>query len=222
LAEKKKVALRVSMKTRVVKINPNAVRREEIQEIARFLVEDGVIAYPTDTFYGLGANCFSQRGLRRIFEIKKRPGSKGLPVLVADPETAKGLAVELPPVFYALTSRFWPGPLTVVLKAGPHLPPKLVGPGRTIGVRLPAANWLRELIRVVGRPLVATSANLSGHGEIGSAEEVKRLCQGKVDLIVDGGRTTGVKPSTVVDLTGERPVLVREGVLGKKELGKFL
>jgi L-threonylcarbamoyladenylate synthase len=186
------------------------------------LAEEGVIVYPTETFYGLGANCLSRRALRRIFEIKKRPAEKGLPVLVPDLAMAKRLTAETPPAFEALTVRFWPGPLTVILKAAPALPAELVGPGRTIGVRLPAVGWLQELIRETGAPLVTTSANISGQGEIESPEQVRRVFEGKVDLILDGGRTPGAKPSTVIDLTGEKPVLVREGVVGKKELEEFL
>ena len=192
-----------------------------IRDIARVLAGNGVIVYPTDTFYGLGANCLSEKALHRIFEIKKRPGFKGLPVLVSDLEMAKGMTAGLPPVFYALASRFWPGPLTIVLKAASHLPAELVGPGRTIGIRLPAVPWLQALIRETGVALVTTSANISGEGEIDSAQEVIRVFKGKVDLIVDGGQTPGGKPSTVIDLTGEKPILIREGVLGKKELEKF-
>lgn len=209
------------MKTRILKINPNAVEPAMIRDIARVLAGNGVIVYPTDTFYGLGANCVSPNALQRIFEIKKRPGFKGLPVLVSDLEMARGMAAELPPIFHTLASRFWPGPLTLVLKGASHLPAELVGPGRTIGVRLPAIPWLHALIRETGVALVTTSANISGEGELDSAEEVNRVFKGKVDLIVDGGLTPGGKPSTVIDLTGEMPILIREGVLGKKELEKF-
>jgi len=209
------------MKTRVLKIKPEAVTPAKIRETARILAADGVIIYPAETFYGLGASCFSRPALQRIFEIKKRPGSKGLPVLVSDLEMAKGLAAEIPPAFQVLASRFWPGPLTVVLKAASHLPPELAGPGRTIGVRLPAVIWLQELIRVIGLPIVTTSANISGQGEIESAEEVISVFMGKVDLIVDGGKTPGGQPSTVVDLTGEKPVLIREGVIAKNVLGRY-
>lgn len=210
------------MKTRVLKINLAAVRPGTIREISRILAADGVIVYPTDTFYGLGANCFSGLALERIFKLKKRPRSKGLPVLVSDLEMAKTLAAEIPPAFYVLTSRFWPGPLTVVLKAASHLPSELVGPGRTVGIRLPAVAWLQEFIRVIGQPLVTTSANISGQAEIESAEEAIRLFKEKVELIIDGGRTPGGKPSTVLDLTAEKPVLVREGIISNKELARFI
>jgi L-threonylcarbamoyladenylate synthase len=208
------------MKTRVLKIDPSSVTSEAILEIARVLAVDSVIVYPTDTFYGLGANCTSRQALHRIFEIKKRPFSKGLPVLISDLEMARGLAAELPPAFHALASRFWPGPLTLVLKAASRLLPELVGPARTIGVRLPAISWLQAVIRETGVPLVTTSANISGQREIDSVEEVLLAFRGEVGLIVDGGRTAGGKPSTVIDLTGEKPILIRRGVLGKKDLEK--
>ncbi|MDH4272983.1 MAG: L-threonylcarbamoyladenylate synthase [Candidatus Aminicenantes bacterium] len=210
------------MKTRITKIETQSVMPKLLHDIVRVLDDDGVIAYPTETFYGLGGNCFSRKVLKKIFKIKNRPVSKGLPVLVSDLGMARILVSDLPPTFHDLAARFWPGPLTLVLSAAPHLPVELVGPKRTIGIRLPDVPWLLALIRETGVPLITTSANISGEGEIASPEEVIRLFQEKVDLIVDGGPTPGGKPSTVVDLTGEKPVLVRKGVIGHKELGKFV
>ena len=210
------------MNAHVIKIDAQSVSPENILEIVRVLHKDGIIIYPTDTFYGLGGKCFSQKVLRRIFEIKKRPSFKALPVLVADLEMAKGTAAELPPVFFSLAARFWPGPLTIVLKAASHLPVELVGPGRTVGIRLPGVSWLRSLVKKTGVPLITTSANISGEGEIALASDVIRLFRKKVELIVDGGPAPGSRPSTVVDLTGERPLLVREGTLSKKELERYL
>jgi L-threonylcarbamoyladenylate synthase len=210
------------MKARVLKIGSPSVERETILKIVRVLQDDGVIAYPTETFYGLGGNCFSKKVLKKIFKIKNRPISKGLPVLVSDLEMAGILVSESPPIFYDLAARFWPGPLTLVLSAAAHLPAELVGPKRTIGIRFPDVPWLLALIRETGAPLITTSANISGEGETASPEEVIRLFQEKVDLIVDGGPTPGGKPSTVVDLTGEKPILVRGGVIGIEELRKFV
>ncbi len=210
------------MNTRIIKIELQSVRRKILHGIVRVLQEDGVIVYPTDTFYGIGGNCYSKEALRKIFKLKKRPSSRGLPVLVSGLEMAKGMAAEIPPVFFALAARFWPGPLTLVLKAAPHLPRELIGPKKMIGIRLPDVPWLQALIRETGVPLIATSANISGEGEIASPEEVSHLFQEKVDLIVDGGPTPGGKPSTVIDLTGEKPVLVREGRIDNKELRKFV
>lgn len=209
------------MKTRIIKIDVQAVGPGTVRDIARLLRDEGVIVYPTDTFYGLGGNCLSPGVLKKIFEIKKRPAFKGLPVLVSDLETAKKIAAEFPPLSSALAARFWPGPLTMVFRAASHLPPGLVGPAGTIGIRWPAVSWLQGLIREAGFPLITTSANISGRAEIDSPEEAIRLFRDKVDLVVDGGPTPGGLPSTVVDLTGDRPVLVREGVIGRRELEAF-
>ncbi len=210
------------METRIIKIDTTSGEPEIIHDIVRVLRKNGVIVYPTDTFYGLGANCLSEKALQRVFEIKERPSSKGLPVLVSDLEMARGTAAELPPVFFPLAARFWPGPLTLVLKAASHLPQELIGPKRTIGIRLPDVPWLQALVRQTGIPLITTSANISGQGEIASPEKVIHLFQDKVDLIVDGGPAPGGLPSTVLDLTGEKPILVREGVIENKDLGQFL
>jgi L-threonylcarbamoyladenylate synthase len=209
------------MKTRIIRVDPAAIDAETICDIARVLGGDGVIVYPTDTFYGLGGNCFSRKVLQEIFEIKRRPAFKGLPVLVSDLEMAEGTAAEFPPLASALAARFWPGPLTMVLKTAPHLPPELVGPAGTIGIRWPAVAWLQRLIREAGFPLITTSANISGRAEIGAPEEVIRLFREKVELIVDGGPAPGGLPSTVVDLTGEKPLIVREGVIGHEVLEKL-
>lgn len=210
------------MNSRILKINPDAVKPRTIREIVRVLAKDGIFVYPTDTFYGLGGSCLSQNAIRRIFEIKKRSASKGLPVLVSDIEMAKTLVSETPAIFYTLAARFWPGPLTMVMKAASPLPSELVGSTGTIGVRLPAIVWLQTLIREIGVPLVTTSANISGEGEIAAADEVIHLFQRKVDLIVDGGQAPGGKPSTVIDLTGKRPAFIRDGVIPKEMLEEFL
>jgi L-threonylcarbamoyladenylate synthase len=210
------------MKTRIIRAETQSVAPEVLHDIVRVLRRDGVIVYPTETFYGLGANCFSKEALRRIFILKQRPSSKGLPVLVSGLEMAEGMAAEIPPVFFALAARFWPGPLTLVLKAAPHLPRDLIGAKKMIGIRLPNVPWLQALIRETGVPLITTSANMSGEGEIAAPEAVIRLFQQKVDLIVDGGPTPGGKPSTVIDLTEGKPALVREGRIDNKELREFV
>jgi L-threonylcarbamoyladenylate synthase len=210
------------MKTCIVKISPAHVGPRQIDAIARILGGEGVMAYPTDTFYGLGANCFSEKALHKIYRLKKRPASKPLPILISDVEMVEKLAVDVPDVFQALSLNFWPGPLTLVLRAAPHLPSALVGPDRTVGVRLPGLSWLRALIKRLGFPIVATSANISGQGEIAAPEEIVRVFGGQVDLIVDGGQTPGSLPSTVVDLTTAKPVLLREGPVPKTELQEYL
>jgi L-threonylcarbamoyladenylate synthase len=207
---------------RIIKISSKKIEEGKVRSIARVLRDGEVIVYPTDTFYGLGGDCFSVQALQRIYRIKKRVPRRPFPVLISDVHMVKDLATEVPVALKALAARFWPGPLTLVLRAAAGFPAELVGANRTIGIRLPNVAWLRELIRRVGFPIIATSANISGAGEIDSAEEVIRQFQDKVDLIVDGGRTPGGRPSTVVDLTGETPVFLREGAISKEEIQSFL
>lgn len=211
-----------SMTARIIQISSEKIQEEEIRLISDTLRQGAVIAYPTDTFYGLGADIFSRQALQRIHRIKKRQASKPMPILVSDFDMAESLAAEIPPLFGSIAARFWPGPLTLVIKAAAGLPVELVGVKRTVGIRLPDVTWLRELIRRVGFPIAATSANISGAREIDSAEEVIRQFRLKVDLIVDAGRTPGGRPSTVLDLTGMRPVILREGAIPEAEIQRLL
>jgi L-threonylcarbamoyladenylate synthase len=154
--------------------------------------------------------------------LKKRDRSKPLSVVVSDSEMVRAIAVEIPPVFSDLQAEFWPGPLTLVLKAGPIVPAALLGSKKTIGVRIPACVWLRRLIRTAGFPVTATSANLSGEGEVTSAEQAILIFRGKVDAIVDGGLAPGRFPSTVLDLTQKNPTVIREGAVSLSRLKKYL
>jgi L-threonylcarbamoyladenylate synthase len=206
----------------VIKISPEKVESRKIRLIALALRKGAVIAYPTDTFYGLGADCRSSPALRRIYKIKKRQHLKPMPVLVSDIDQVEALAAEVPPIFGRLADAFWPGPLTLVLKAARGLPSVLAGQNQTIGMRLPAVTWLRELVRQTGSPIVATSANISGDREIDSAESVIQQFQHRVDLIVDGGRTPGGRPSTVVDVSGDPPLIVRAGTIPEAEIKRIL
>ena len=210
------------MKTRIITITPTKVEASEIRTIAGVLSGGGIIVYPTDTFYGLGADCYSRPAVKSIFELKKRQAFKALPVLVADVASVRKISAQVPPLFHSLAAEFWPGPLTIVLKAADVLPAELIGPGKTIGIRLPAVPWLRALVRRAGFPLIATSANISGRKEIYSAEKVIDVFNHKVDLIINGGRTAGVMPSTVVDLTSRKPFLVREGAIPQSKLSRYL
>jgi L-threonylcarbamoyladenylate synthase len=211
-----------AMTALTIKIDAAITGSDVVADIARTLRQGGVIVYPTDTFYGLGADCFSPPALSRIYDIKGRSLTKGLLVLVSSTDMAGQLAAEIPPAFAALSAAFWPGPLTMVLKAAPNLPDELVGPARTIGVRLPALAWLRELVRTAGFPVVATSANISGEREIDSGEAAVRQFADKVDLIVDGGRTAGGRPSTVVDLTSGKPVVRRDGAIPRESIAALV
>jgi L-threonylcarbamoyladenylate synthase len=210
------------MKTRLVRIDPAEPERKAVRTLAGLLAADGVMAYPTETFYGLGAVLFSRKAVRRVFRLKARDAGKPLPLVVAGMDMIARIAAAPPPVFYRLASEFWPGPLTLVLKAAGSFPADLAGRGHTVAVRIPPAAWLRALVAEIGLPVTATSANVSGEREVSEPAEVRRLFEGKVDIIVDGGPTPGGLPSTVVDLSGDSPRVLREGAVLRSELSTFL
>ena len=210
------------MKTLIVKIEPEKVPDDVIETIAGVLLEDGVMAYPTETFYGLGAVCFSGKAVRRIYRLKARDARKPLSLIVSSLDMIETLAVGPPPVFHRLAGEFWPGPLTLVLKASPSFPARLAGPGHTVGVRIPSVPWLRRLVHEVGLPITATSANTSGKGEISDPAEILRTFNDKVDIIVDGGATPGGRASTIVDITGSTPRILREGAIPAGKLERYL
>ena len=200
-------------KTRVIRVDPTGEAPEAERDIAAAILRDAVIAYPTETFYALGAAAFSKKAVEKVFRLKGRDAGKPLPVVAADLDMVKEIAGPLPPAFRALAGEFWPGPLTMVLPASGRLPEFLHGPGRTIAVRVPPPAWLRRLVRNIAQPLTATSANLTGQGELSDPAEVAALFGGKVDLVVDGGPAPGGAPSTIVDLTSAEPRILREGAV---------
>lgn len=212
----------MAIQTQIVKIDLHHVEREEVCKIAEVLRKGGIIAYPTETFYGLGVNGYRKEAIQRIYRLKKRESTKPLPLVVSDMEMIEEVAIDIPPVLGVLAKIFWPGPLTVILKASSELPQGLISLKGSVGVRLPALSWIRDLIEEAGFPITATSANLSGEREISDPDEVIKTFQGKVDLIADGGKTTGIWPSTVIDLTSTKPHIVREGAVPVSELKRYL
>lgn len=180
------------------------------------------MAYPTDTFYGLGANCFLKKAIHRIYSLKRRERAKPLSVLISHRDMVHRLADEVPSLFWGLTEHFWPGPLTLVVKASSDLPREMLGPGESVGIRLPDVSWLQRLIAEADFPITATSANISGEKEIENPRKIQDIFSGKVDLIVDGGKTGGILPSTVVDLSSSRPKILREGAVPSSFLEKYL
>jgi L-threonylcarbamoyladenylate synthase len=212
----------MSVQTKIIKIQPHVIEREHIEAAAKVLKKEGVIVYPTDTFYGLGASCYSRAAIHRIRRLKKRDPQKPLSIVVSSSDMLQSVVTDLPPLFMALSSKFWPGPLTLVLSASTRLPRELLSSKETIGVRLPAHPWLLELVKSLDSPITATSANLSGEKEIISPENAVDIFSGKVDLIVDGGTAQEKLPSTVVDLTLERPKILRKGAVSEEVLIKYM
>jgi L-threonylcarbamoyladenylate synthase len=190
--------------------------------VSRVLSLGGVIAFPTDTFYGLGALAFSGKGIKRVYRLKRRDEGKPLSVVISDMRMARDISSSLPPLFITLGREFWPGPLTLIVKTRPIFPEQMLGPGGTLGMRIPDVSWLRNLVRRLGAPLTATSANISGEGEISEPEKIIKAFRGKVDGIIDGGRTPGGWPSTVVDLSSKIPRVLRDGGVPASLVAKYL
>ena len=173
----------------------------------------GLVVYPSETFYALGADATNQGAVSRIFQAKKRSPDKPVSVIVADREMLMRLVDEVPARAQRLMDRFWPGPLTIILRAKKGLPDILTAGTGSIGVRIsphPAASSLSSLSAC---PLTATSANISGEREPVTPDEVRTSLGEVVDLILDGGKLAGEAPSTMVDMTGETPKILREGAI---------
>lgn len=194
---------------------------EARERVGRAVAAGRVIAFRTDTFYGLGANPFDERAVAAINELKGREG-KPILVLVATAEDAARLIARTSRVFDALAARHWPGALTLVAEAKPELPALLTAGTGTIGVRLPADEHAREVVRASGGALTATSANPAGLSPARNAEEAAGYFHDGLALVIDGGPSLTELPSTVLDVMGERPRLIREGVVTRSELEETL
>ena len=195
------------------------VSQREIEKGVKILQKGGVIAFPTDTVYGLGADAFNTRAVERVYEIKNRPGHQQFPLLVADVEQLATLAEPIPEFAWFLVRRFWPGGLTLVLSRKDSLPAHLAS-GPTIAVRVPNHPVCLALIEGLGKPITGTSANVSGQPAALTAEVVKQQLAGRIDLIVDGGKCPGGRESTIVDVTHEPPTILRQGIIPSHEIDK--
>ena len=174
----------------------------------------GVIAYPTDTFYGLGVDPGNREAVRKIFAIKGRKTDQAILVLLSDRSEVAEWASLVTTSAERLMDRFWPGPLTLVFPASAHVLPELTGGGGTIGLRVPGNGLTRDLLRSLGMALTGTSANRSGGRDLRTADEVIAEVGDHVDLVLDGGDAPGVRPSTIVDVTSEPPRIIRKGIIG--------
>ena len=200
------------MDTKVVSsISPNA-----IHSALEILLSGGLVAFPTDTVYGVGAIAFDGQAIESIYVAKDRPMEKAIPVLISDKEDLAKVAMEIPVLAVRLIERFWPGPLTVLVPKRPTLP-EAISATSTVGVRVPNHDVARALLRLAG-PMAVTSANISGQPSPTSAGQVLAQLGGRIAMIIDGGETPGGIPSTLVDCTGDEIQILREGPIPKADL----
>ena len=184
--------------------------------------EGGVIAYPTETFYGLGADPFNPVAVERLFSLKGRPPASPISLIIGDRTMLKGLVAEVPRAAIVLMERFWPGPLTLVVKASASIPASLIaGPGK-VGVRLSSHPVARALSQACSSPITATSANPSGRKPPTTAQDVLGYFGSSLDVLIDGGELTGRLGSTVVDVSGGKAVVLREGEIPSSEIFEAL
>jgi L-threonylcarbamoyladenylate synthase len=195
------------------------VSQREMDKGVEILQKGGVIVFPTDTVYGLGADAFNTRAVERVYEIKNRPRHQQLPLLIADMAQLAALAEPITGIAWFLASRFWPGGLTLVLPKKDSLPAHLAS-GATIAVRIPNHPVCLALTKSLGHPVTGTSANISGQPAPLTAEEISQRLREKVDLIINGGECPGGKESTIVDVTHEPPVILRQGAIPWHEIEK--
>jgi L-threonylcarbamoyladenylate synthase len=200
-------------RTRIVGIDPSGDEPGPVKAVAAALLEDAVVAYPTETFYALGAAAFSRKAVEKVYRLKRREAAKPLSVMVSDLDMVRDISGPLPPAFRVLAAELWPGPLTLVLRASERLPEFMPGADGSIAVRIPPLAWLRRLVREISQPLTATSANLAGEKEMADPAAVAAVFRGKVDVIVDGGPSPGGAPSTIVALTADGFRILREGAV---------
>jgi L-threonylcarbamoyladenylate synthase len=184
-----------------------------IARAADLLRAGAVVAYPTDTLYGLAADPTSVHAVEQLYRIKGRRGDQAIPLIAADLAQVERLAGPLPDNVRRLGERFWPGPLTLIVPAWPALAPGLLGIGRTVAVRVPAHAVARALSRAFGGPITSTSANRSGQEPFNSPDGVRTALDPDLEAIVDGGPSPGGPPSTIVDACAGRPRLVRAGAV---------
>jgi L-threonylcarbamoyladenylate synthase len=205
-------------------INPKILKADEegIREAGKVILQGGVAAFPTETFYGLGADAQNQEALQKIFRLKGREENKPLLLLIGEKKWLSGLVRYVSPVAERLIAEFWPGPLTLVFEASPGLSNLLTAGTGTIGVRISPHPVAQALVQAVGRAITATSANLSGQPSASLAVDVFRSLGGQVDTILDGGQTTGGLGSTVLDVSGPTLKLVRPGAVPRTILAPFL
>jgi L-threonylcarbamoyladenylate synthase len=186
------------------------------------LKSGGVIAFPTETLYGLGADALDTAAVEKVFQLKGRDSAHPIPVLVADRAMLDSLVAEVTPLAERLIAEFWPGPLTLVLPARSDLPKPLLNPTGNIGVRISSQSIAGELVKALGRPITATSANPSGQSAARTVEQARNYFSRKIEVFVDGGELTSQTGSTVAEIRGDRLRIIREGDVSREKLQRVV
>ena len=210
--------LKLKASNKIAKINITHPDAELIADAARIIRDGGVVVFPTTTLYGLGADAFNAEAVNRIFHLKQRPANKAILVLIKDKDELGRLAAVIPPAATAIMKKFWPGKVSLVFQAKDGLSANLTAGTGKIGIRLPRLNIARQLVQATGCPITGTSANLSGSAGCFQVEDLDEKIVDGVDLILDAGPLRGGAGSTVVDVTGETPLILRQSELSPEDI----
>ncbi len=196
--------------------------RSRLLRAVEVLQRGGIVVFPTDTVYGVGAHALTDSAVAKLYQVKERPREQPIALLIAQAEDMATLASYVPHIAWQLAERFWPGGLTLVLPKAPSLATLATAGGDTVALRIPNHPFTLALIRALGAPIATTSANLAGLPSPVTAQQAREQLGERVDLVVDGGRCPGGIESTVLDLSGPTPVILREGAVSRSQLNEAL
>ena len=206
----------------LIKVDTEDNLKMGLKKAADSILSGGLVAIPTESFYGLAVNATNTRAIQRLLDVKKRGADQPILILIPSVEQLAQYVVLIPQIARPLMKKFWPGGLTLIFEAKPNLPRELTAGTGKIGIRLSSHPVATALAQAVGSPITATSANISGQPACSSAKEVSKQLGKRVDLILDGGETAGGKGSTVLDVTMDPPVVVREGMVSWEKIKECL
>jgi len=202
----------------VLKISPESPDPAVIRYAASLIRRGGIVAIPTDTFYGIAADPFNLAAVEQIYRVKGRPETRALPILVNSVAQGVSLSSDVPYSFHKLAAKFWPGPLTLLVEASTHIPRKITAGTGNVAVRWPKCAVVAALISEVGGPITGTSGNISGLPACASALELLQQMGDRLPLILDAGQTPGNLASTIVKLEGDDWAVMREGVIPEDQI----
>jgi len=207
----------------VLQVDPANPDDRALLRLAEEVLRGGVVAFPTDTVYGLGCSLFAPEAVAMLARLKRRDPSHAVISLIPEPEQAEGLAADVSPLAERLIERYWPGPLSLVFRASPLIPERVLGRGGTVALRCPRDTLCQRILERIGGPVVSSSANISGQPPAETAEEVLRIFGNQLDIVLDGGPRHAQPPSTLVDVSGPVPRLLRRGDIDvTADLGSFV
>jgi L-threonylcarbamoyladenylate synthase len=206
----------------IIRVDPSRDFQNAINKASDILLSGGLVAYPTESFYGLAVDSTNENAIRRLFLLKQRSPGRPLLILIPSIEVLDRYVTHIPPIAHQLIDEFWPGALTLVFEAGQKVSPLLTAGTDKIGIRLSPHPVATALAQAIGAPITGTSANISGKPACRNAGEVSASFKEWVDLILDGGSTPGKVGSTVLDITVHPPKILREGMVQKSALEKYM